>query len=191
MFKQVILAAFAICLLIGLSNAMSININMMSGTTTFTDSMSFSGASFSQNTAVDFSKTGIISDDPHFGACHGFTNYNGDISGQAVYQMSNNGIQAQSLFDSGSATATMQFKEDGLSVALLQGLQTGNDVYNAWTSSRFTNYEDMTSAFNNNWQYQNAQTINSMSFNRGTGTLSITDYIASPIITGLDRPTFV
>ena len=191
MYKAISILALALCLCVGAVTAnMGYSIGLTSGATTFADNLNFGPSTFQQNSAVDFSKTNGPSDDPHFGACHGWTDFNGALTGQAIYEMGNGGMQAQSLFDQGSATATMQFQDTGAKMTLLSGTQTGNDVYNAWSSSYFTNYAGMTANQNANWQWQNGQTLNGITLDRTTGVLNLQFYIASPIVTHLTRPVF-
>jgi hypothetical protein len=177
---------------IGAASAnMGFSISMGSGATTFTDNMNFGPNTFQQNTGTTFSKTIGIGSDPAAGFCHGWTNNQGSLSGQAMYQMTNGQIQAQSQFDQGSAMAQMQFQDTGAKLMLVSGTQSGDDVNNVWTNAWTTNYNGVTSSSSANWQWQNAQVINGITMDRTTDTMATQFYLASPIVTPLTRLLFV
>jgi hypothetical protein len=201
---EILALALSLCVGLGLAcidcgdSSLSMNVNMYSGTDTFSDYMSMSGhvqaqgvyklgtdgiqaqdmvqigpgcADFYQATQLWFTKSGDISDDPYMDISKG---------------MSNTG--------SGIGYATMQFSDTGYdtslhSISLVSGLQTNNKIESAWLSSTFTNYADLNSQASINWQNENVQALAGLSFNRWTDNLGVTPLQVSLSLTPFAAPT--
>jgi hypothetical protein len=180
------------------AGALSMNVNMNSGTDSFSDSVNFNGhvsmqgqfqmgsagmvgqtlaqigpgcANFGEVTSLSFSKTGGPSDDPYMSISKGLSNTGSGV-GYSTMQMSDTGY----------------FSQDH-SVQLMSGLQTDNHIDSAWVSSYFTNYVDMNSIANAAWNNENAQAMAGLTFDRWTQGLTVTPMQLSVSLTPFTPPT--